>query len=67
MSAVLYSTHCPKCNILTTKLKSKGIEFTEIDDVDLMIEKGFMEMPMLEVDGELMNFPAAIKWVNDVG
>ena len=65
MSVVLYSTHCPKCNILTAKLDDKGINYEEINDVDLMMEKGFTEMPVLEVDGELMGFMDAIKWVND--
>ena len=60
MKVTLYTTHCPKCNVLTTKLKSKGVDYEEITD------KGFMSAPMLEVDGKIMTFVEAIKWVNEV-
>ena len=40
MKVILYTTHCPKCNVLTTKLKSKGVDYEEITDVDVMRDKG---------------------------
>ena len=64
MDVVLYTTGCPKCKVLETKLNQKGIEFETITDLDIMNEKGFMEAPMLEVDGQTMNFVAANTWVN---
>ena len=62
---ILYSTGCPKCNILIKKLKDKNIKFDEVKDVDLMISKGFMTMPILEVDGNVMNFLESTKWINE--
>ena len=62
---ILYSNHCPKCNILTKKLNDKKIKFEEVNDVDVMISKGFMSMPMLEVDGTVMNFLNANQWINE--
>ena len=62
----LYTTHCPKCKILQTKLDSKGIKYDVVEDVDVMQEKGYMSMPMLEVDGQVLDFPTANKWVNEV-
>ena len=62
---ILYSTHCPKCNILEKKLKGKGISYTEVNDVDEMLDKGFTEIPMLEVDGVIYTFGEAVKWVNN--
>ena len=56
MGIVLYSTGCPKCRVLETKLKAKGIGYAEINDVDVMEAKGIMNLPMLEVDGEILNF-----------
>ena len=44
--------------------KSKNIEYVENTDTDLMISKGFETTPMLEVDGEIMNFVAANAWIN---
>ena len=62
---ILYSTNCPKCKVLETKLKSKNIEFEICDNVDLMLSKGIQQAPYLEVDNELMDFSNAIKWVNE--
>ena len=62
---ILYTTHCPKCNVLETKLKSKNIEFEICEDIDLMLSKGLQQAPYLEVDNELMDFSKAIKWVNE--
>lgn len=66
MKVILYTTHCPKCKVLTAKLKAKGVDYEEITDVDVMRDKGFMSAPMLEVDGKIMTFVEAIKWVNEV-
>ena len=62
---ILYSTNCPKCKVLEQKLKSKNIEYIEFTDVDKMIEMGFSVMPMLEVDGVIMDFGTANKWINE--
>ena len=64
MDVVLYTTGCPKCRVLETKLKQKNIDFKIVDDQELMIQKGFMEAPILEVGGKIMNFGEAVKWVN---
>ena len=66
MKVILYTTHCPKCNVLEKKLKEAAIEFETEDDINKLIEKGFMSAPILEVDGNNMDFGAAIKWVNEV-
>ncbi len=62
---ILYSTNCPKCNVLEKKLQSKNINFEICNDVDLMLSKGIQQAPNLEVDGELMDFTKAVKWVNE--
>lgn len=31
-----------------------------------MLEKGFMSAPMLEVDGNIMDYFEAIKWVKEI-
>lgn len=61
----LYTTNCPKCRILEQKLKSKNIEYEEFTDVNKMIEMGFNMMPILDVDGIVMDFVTANKWVNE--
>lgn len=60
---VLYSTNCPRCKVLKTKMEQTGIEYTEVTDIEVMKEKGFREAPMLEIDGEFMNFSQALTWI----
>lgn len=63
MNVILYSTHCSKCVILEKKLKEKNITYTEVNDVNVMTEKGFTTVPMLEVDGTVMDYKAASNWI----
>ena len=61
---ILYSTGCPRCYVLTQKLNSKNIEYTVVDDVEVMENKGIETGPVLEVDGQMMQFKEATDWVN---
>nr|DAJ75483.1 MAG TPA: NrdH [Bacteriophage sp.] len=65
MKVILYTTHCPKCTVLEKKLTSKNIPYEEVTDVDLMINKGFDAMPVLEVDDTIMDFKTANTWINE--
>lgn len=63
MDITLYSTHCPQCEILEEKLQVKNIPYTEVNDVTLMSNKGIKNVPVLEVNGEMMDFLKACEWV----
>lgn len=63
MNVTLYSTGCPKCNVLEKKLQIAGIDFN-IEGAETMIEKGFESAPILDVDGEYMTFMEALKWID---
>lgn len=63
LNVILFSTHCPKCNVLESKLKQKSIDYEEVNDVDVMIQKGFATVPMLEVDGVVYDFKKAVEWI----
>ena len=39
MDVIFYSTHCSMCNVLEKKLKTKQIDYSEINDVDVMMKK----------------------------
>ena len=65
MNVTLYSTHCPKCIVLEKKLKEKNIQFNIVSDEDAIIKKGFMTVPMLEVNDNIMNFQEAMRWVDN--
>lgn len=61
----LYSTGCPRCSVLKSKLDSANVEYETVSDVDAMKKLGIMQAPMLMADGWLMDFVTAVKWVND--
>ena len=65
MNVILYSTGCPKCNILKKKLADAKIDYKVVEDVDVMLSKGLKDVPWLEVDGNLMNFVDSSKWINE--
>ena len=62
----MYTTQtCPKCKILKKKLQEKGIEYKEFNDEDEMLRMGILSVPVMDVDGEQLDFPAAIKYINE--
>ncbi len=65
MEAILYSTNCPKCMILKEKLNEKKIKYKEINDVEIMQNKGIMTVPMLEVENNLYTFLQANDYINN--
>ncbi len=65
MQIILYSTHCPKCNVLEKKLKQKNILYEEVNDIEIMKEKGYLSVPILEVDDVNMDFKTASDWINN--
>ena len=65
MKIAIYSTGCPKCTILKKKLMQNDINFEEINDIDIMLNKGITQAPMLEIDGNIMDFKNAVEWINN--
>ena len=62
MEVVLYTIHCPACNILEEQLQKKNINYKVVDNTDIIMKKGINRVPMLEVDGDLMDYSTAWKW-----
>jgi glutaredoxin len=65
LKVILFSTHCPKCNVLESKLKQKNIDYEEVNDVEVMVRKEFTTVPMLEVDGVVYDFKQAVEWIGE--
>lgn len=62
----LYTNHCPKCEILTAKLRDKNVSFLIEDNEEFLISSGFDYLPILEVDGEKLDYLKAINYVNSL-
>ena len=65
MELILYSTGCPKCTVLAKKLDNKGLPYTVNSDIGEMLSMGIRNAPVLSVDGRLMEFVAASRWINN--
>jgi glutaredoxin len=63
----LYTIDCPKCKRLEKTLEQRSIQYEVCRDRDEMEHKGFDFMPVLEVDGQIMNYSEAINWINERG
>ena len=66
MEIIFYSTHCPKCKVIETKLKRAGLEYTEVDNVEEMLGLGIRTAPMLKVDGKMLDFSEANRFLKGV-
>ena len=54
----IYSTGCPRCNVLEKKLEQK--------DMEVMLSMGIKSVPMLQIDdGALMDYMNAVNWVKE--
>ena len=61
---ILYSTNCPKCQVLKKKLDSKSIQYTVETSVDTMLSLGITQVPVLSVGVGLLSFTQANEWIN---
>jgi len=66
MKIVIYKKQgCPRCKILSQKLKLKGIEYEESLDTEKIIAMGADSFPQMQIDdGPLMDLKEANEWVN---
>lgn len=62
----LYSTGCPRCKVLESALEANNIIYEKVTDEDTIINKGFLSVPILEVDGNAMSFPEAFNYVKEM-
>lgn len=62
---ILFSTGCPKCNILKKKLKEKNIQYKEENNIEKMLELGIESVPVLYISSQYLDFGQAVKWINN--
>lgn len=65
MITIYTSPTCGKCKVLKAKMEQKGLAYEECQDVPTMEKLGISSLPMLDVDGSLMTFEEAVKFVNE--
>lgn len=62
---ILYSTGCPKCNVLKKKLDAAGIDYTEENNIKIMEELGIDAVPVLKVDNKMLSYIEAVNYINE--
>ena len=62
---ILYSTGCPKCNVLKQKLDMAGIDYEVETDMSTLIDLGIDTVPILKVDNDYKSFKVANDWINE--
>lgn len=65
MRVILYSNHCPCCEVLAAALNKAAITYETVSDTEQMLAMGLTHLPMLSVDGNMMNYPAALAWLKE--
>ena len=61
----LFTTGCPQCKVLEAKLEAANIKYKVMDDMNEVIEKGYMSAPILKVADAYYVFKDAVQWVNE--
>lgn len=62
---IVYSTGCPKCELLKKLLKDNKIAFSEVTDTIEMLSLGFDEVPILKYDGRIFDYTKAVKAIKN--
>lgn len=60
---ILFSTGCPLCKTLKQMLNNYSIPYVENNSVEYMISLGFTTVPVLSVDGKIMEYNEAKNWI----
>lgn len=65
----LYTTHCPKCNVLQKKMANKKIDFLLCEDekeiMEVCTKTGMNFLPILQIGDDFLDFPNAIEWLKN--
>ena len=66
---ILYSTTtCERCKIVKRMLDVHQVNYTNINDKQLMVDKGFEQVPVLEVNEKIIeSFTSILAWLEDNG
>ena len=61
---ILYTINCPKCMVLEKKLQLANIKYSVIKDLNEMESLKITALPVLSVNGKLLEFKDAVDFIN---
>lgn len=62
---IFYTTHCPKCKVLKTKMDKVELTYKTCEDVERMLDLGIQAAPALQVNNTILDFGQAIQWLKE--
>ena len=62
---ILYTTHCPRCEVLRKKMDAANIHYQLNENVTEMQRLGIEAVPVLKIENQLLSFTEAVKWINE--
>lgn len=62
---IFYTTHCPKCKVLKTKMDKIELTYEVCEDVGKMLDLGIQTAPALQVNNTILDFGQAIQWLKE--
>lgn len=63
---ILYSTEtCHRCKAVKQILNVNNVEYEEVLDINVMKEKNFKEVPMMEVDDKTLDYMGIMMWLKE--
>lgn len=62
----LFTTHCPQCKVLETKLNRYNYNYKICENMQEIIDMGFLSVPILKIDDSTyLTFKEANKWIEE--
>lgn len=58
-------TGCGNCEAVKRRLKKDGFEFTTSTDIDFLIEKGYQNAPVLQINGVLYDLKSTMNLLKE--
>ena len=62
---IFYTTNCPKCKVLKTKMDKVKLSYEVCKDVQRMLDLNIQTAPALQINNSILNFGQAIKWLKE--
>lgn len=63
---ILYSTDtCHRCKMVKQILNIHNVQYVEVTDIDLMKDKCFNEVPMMEINGQTLDYGDIVAWLKE--
>jgi glutaredoxin len=61
---ILYSTDtCHRCKMVKQILNIHNVQYVEVTDIDLMKNKCFNEVPMMEINDRTLDYGHIVAWL----